>query len=53
MVESPVAGYDPVRDVIDKEVESKAATDASVDPKKLVDDAVAKANQILRDNAPK
>ncbi|MFN8633584.1 MAG: ABC transporter substrate-binding protein [Chloroflexota bacterium] len=53
MVESPVAGYDPVRDVIDKEVATKAATDPNADPKKLVDDAVAKANGILKENAPK
>lgn len=53
MVESPVAGYDPVRDIIDKEVATKASTDAAADPKKLVDDAVTKANQILKENAPK
>ncbi|MGE3269853.1 MAG: extracellular solute-binding protein, partial [Chloroflexota bacterium] len=53
MVESPVAGYDPVRDLIDKEVATKAATDPNADPKKLVDDAVAKANTILKENAPK
>jgi ABC-type glycerol-3-phosphate transport system substrate-binding protein len=53
MVEATVAGYDPVRDIIDKEVMTKAATDASADPKKLVDDAVKKANDILKENAPK
>lgn len=53
MVESPVAGYDPVRDLIDKEIATKAATDPNADPKKLVDDGVAKANNILKENAPK
>ena len=53
MVEATVAGYDPVRDIIDKEVTTKAATDASADPKKLVEDAVTKANGILKENAPK
>jgi hypothetical protein len=53
MVEATVAGYDPVRDIIDKEVATKASTDASADPKKLVDDAVKKANDILKENAPK
>jgi ABC-type glycerol-3-phosphate transport system substrate-binding protein len=53
MVESPVAGYDPVRDLIDKEIATKASTDPNADPKKLVDDGVAKANTILKENAPK
>ena len=52
-VESPVAGYDPVRDLIDKEVASRAMSDPTADPKKLLDDAVAKANQVLQENAPK
>ena len=52
-VESPVAGYDPVRDLIDKEIATKAATDPNADPKKLADDGVAKANVILKENAPK
>jgi hypothetical protein len=53
MIESPVAGYDPVRSLIDKDVMSKVITDASVDPKKLLDEAVAKSNQLLKENAPK
>jgi len=53
MIESPVAGYDPVRDLIDKDVMTPVLTDASVDPKKLVDAAVEKANKILKENAPK
>jgi multiple sugar transport system substrate-binding protein/sn-glycerol 3-phosphate transport system substrate-binding protein len=53
MVESPVAGYDPVRGMIDKEVMSRVITDSAVSPKQLLDDAVAKSNQILKENAPK
>ena len=53
MVEAPVGGYDPVRIVIDQDVMSKVITDASADPKKLLDDAVKKSNDILKENAPK
>jgi multiple sugar transport system substrate-binding protein len=53
MIESPVAGYDPVRDIIDKEILTKVITDSSVDPKKLVDDGVEKSNAILKENAPR
>jgi ABC-type glycerol-3-phosphate transport system substrate-binding protein len=53
MIESPVAGYDPVRTMLDQDVMSKVITDANADPKKLLDDAVAKANAILKENAPK
>jgi ABC-type glycerol-3-phosphate transport system substrate-binding protein len=52
-VESPVAGYDGVRDLIDKQVMTRVMTDSESDPKKILDDAVAQANQILADNAPK
>ncbi len=52
-VESPVAGYDPVRDIIDKQVMTRVMTDFDTDPKSILDDAVAKSNQILKDNAPK
>lgn len=52
MIESPVAGYDPVRALIDKDVMSRVMTDFSADPKKLLDDAVAKSNQLLKENAP-
>jgi ABC-type glycerol-3-phosphate transport system substrate-binding protein len=52
-IESPVAGYDPVRDVIDKQVMTRVMTDSEADPKKLLDDAVSQANQILAENAPK
>jgi hypothetical protein len=52
-IESPVAGYDPVRDLIDKQVMTRVMTDSETDPKKILDDVVAQANQILADNAPK
>ncbi len=52
-IEAPVGGYDPVRDMIDKNVMSKVITDATADPKKLLDDAVAEANKILKENTPK
>lgn len=52
-IEAPVAGYDPVRSLIDKDVMSRVMTDFTSDPKKLLDDAVAKANGILKENAPK
>jgi multiple sugar transport system substrate-binding protein len=52
-IESPVAGYDPVRDLIDKQAMTKVMTDSETDPKKILDDVVAQANQILNDNAPK
>ena len=53
MIESPVAGYDPVRALIDKDVISKAIADTKTDGKKLLDDAVKKSNDILKENAPK
>lgn len=52
MIESPVAGYDPVRTMIDQDVMSKVITDSTVDPKTLLDTAVTKANAILKENAP-
>lgn len=53
MVEAPVAGYDPVRTLIDKDILSKALVDPKADAKKLLDDAVKKANEVLKENAPK
>lgn len=53
IIESPVAGYDPVRSLIDKDVITKVIQDPKTDVKKLLDDAVAKSNQILKENAPK
>ncbi len=53
MIESPVAGYDPVRTLIDTDVMSKVLTDPKVDVKKLLDDAVTKSNAVLKENAPK
>jgi multiple sugar transport system substrate-binding protein/sn-glycerol 3-phosphate transport system substrate-binding protein len=52
-IESPVAGYDPVRDLIDKDVMTRAMTDYNTDPKQILDEVVAHANQILQENAPK
>ncbi|HEU5013447.1 MAG TPA: ABC transporter substrate-binding protein [Roseiflexaceae bacterium] len=53
MVESPVAGYDPVRTLLDKEVLTAVMTNPdSVDPKAALDKAADEANQILKENAP-
>ena len=53
MIESPVAGYDPVRTMIDKDILSRVITDQTTAPKQILDDAVKKANDILKENAPK
>jgi ABC-type glycerol-3-phosphate transport system substrate-binding protein len=53
MVESPVAGYDPVRALIDTDVLSKVLADPKADVKALLDAAVKKSNDILKENAPK
>ena len=53
VVESPVAGYDPVRASIDKDVITPVIQNPKSDVKKLLDDAVVKANQVLKENAPK
>jgi multiple sugar transport system substrate-binding protein len=52
-IESPVAGYDPVRALIDTDVMAKVMSDSTSDPKQLLDAAVTKANGILKQNAPK
>lgn len=52
MVESPVAGYDPVRSLIDTDLMSVVVNDPNADVKALLDAAVAKANEILKENAP-
>ncbi|MCE5260300.1 MAG: extracellular solute-binding protein [Chloroflexi bacterium] len=52
MVESPVAGYDPVRSLIDTDVMSVVINDPKADVKSLLDTAVTKANAILKENAP-
>jgi multiple sugar transport system substrate-binding protein len=52
-IESPVAGYDPVRLAIDKDLWSKVITDAKADIKAILDAAVASANKVLKENAPK
>ncbi len=53
MIEAPVAGYDPVRTLIDTDVISVLITDPKADPKALLDKAADKANAILKENAPK
>lgn len=53
MLESPVAGYDPVRDLLDTDVLSKVLSDPKADVKALLDAAVKKSNDILKENAPK
>lgn len=53
MIEAPVAGYDPVRALIDTEILSKAITDTKADPKAMLDAVVKKSNDILKENAPK
>jgi multiple sugar transport system substrate-binding protein len=53
MVESPVAGYDPVRALIDTDCMSIVINDSKASVKTLLDAAVIKANALLRENAPK
>ena len=53
MIESPVAGYDPVRSLIDKEILSKAIADPNADAKAMLNDVVKKSNDVLKENAPK
>ena len=52
MVESPVAGYDPVRALIDTDLMSKVIADPKADVKALLEAAAAKADAILEENAP-
>jgi len=53
LIESPVAGYDPVRLSLDKDVVTKIIQDPKSDVKKLLDDAKANADKVLKENAPK
>jgi len=53
LIESPVAGYDPVRALIDTDIMSKVINDPKADVKALLDAAVKKSNAILAENAPK
>ena len=56
VIESPIAGYDPVRAAIDTDVLTKISqkpTSTAADIKALLDAAVAKSNAILKENAPK
>lgn len=53
MTQSPLAGYDAVRqDVIDKMIMSKAINDPDADARAMLEAAVKKANDILKENAP-
>ncbi len=52
-IESPVAGYDPVRLLIDTDLVTKIMTDPKVDAKALLDAVVTKSNAVLKENAPK
>ncbi len=51
-VEAPVAGYDPVRALI-QDMVAAVAVKGEGDPKAALDDAVAKANDLLKEYAPK
>ena len=53
MIESPVAGYDPVRALMDTNLIVKVIKDPKADPKALLDAAVADSNKVLAENAPK
>ena len=53
MVESPVAGYDPVRALIGKDILTKVVNDQTTAPKDILDAAVKASNDILKENAPK
>lgn len=52
-IESPVAGYDPVRTLIDKDLMSIIIGDPKADVQALLKTVVEKANAILKENAPK
>lgn len=52
-IESPVIGYDEVRQLIDAELMSKVISNPSADVKKLLNETVAKANQRLAENKPR
>ncbi|MBI5876736.1 MAG: extracellular solute-binding protein [Chloroflexi bacterium] len=53
LIESPVAGYDPVRLSLDKDVVTKLIQDPKSDVKALLDAAKASADKVLKENAPK
>lgn len=50
-VESPVAGYDPVRRLIIDMVHD-VAIDGNADPQAALDETVAQANEVLKENQP-
>ncbi len=51
LVEAPVAGYDPVRALIQDTV-AAVAVNGEGEPQAALDDAVSQANDILAENAP-
>ena len=53
MIESPVAGYDPVRALIDTDLLSKVISDPKADVPALLKAVIAKSNAVLKENAPK
>ena len=53
LIESPVAGYDPVRALIDTDILVKIIADPKLDVKATLDAAVKKSNAVLLENAPK
>ena len=53
MTESPAAGYDSVRVLIDRDILSKVIANPQADVKALLDAGVKRANEILKANAPK
>jgi ABC-type glycerol-3-phosphate transport system substrate-binding protein len=52
MTESPAAGYDSVRGLIDRDILSKVIANPRADVKALLDAGVKRANEILKANAP-
>jgi multiple sugar transport system substrate-binding protein/sn-glycerol 3-phosphate transport system substrate-binding protein len=53
LIESPVAGYDPVRALIDSDILVKLIADPKLDVKATLDAAIKKSNAVLLENAPK
>lgn len=51
-VEAPVGGYDPVRDLITKEMMPKVIADPKLDVAALVKNIVTQSNTILKEYAP-
>jgi ABC-type glycerol-3-phosphate transport system substrate-binding protein len=51
-IEAPVAGYDPVRALIDTDLMSKVIADPNADIPAMLKSVVEQANAILKENAP-